>query len=142
MDLDEVRRANLRNLAKEMGAAELSRKLGYRQPSFITQLSGPNPSRRITEKSARSFEKSLGLETGWFDVDHGEATAPEAPAPVNQTDMLVGIITLVGTVLQNESLTLPPAKFADLVALAVVDSAEHGGAPREAHIKSLVRLMK
>lgn len=143
MDLNEIRKANLRKLAKEMGGSELSRKLGYRQPSFITQMAGPNATRSMTEKSARRFEQDLGLAPGWFDTLHEPAEqAVSVPAPPSSTDMLVDVIRLVGTVLQAESLDVGPAKFADLVALAVVDNAEHGGAPREAHIKSLVRLMK
>jgi len=35
-----------------------------------------------------------------------------------------------------------PERFADLLALAVTDTLEHGGVPREAHIRSVVRLLK
>lgn len=33
-------------------------------------------------------------------------------------------------------------RFADLPALAVTDILEHGGVPRESHIRSVVRLLK
>ena len=135
---EDVRRDNLRKLMQEHGASALSRKLGYKHPSFLTQLAGPNPSRRITEDSARRYERDLGLPSGWLDN-----AAPAATTTTEGSTALVAtVIRLVGAVLQGEKIDVQPARFADLVALAYVDAAEHGGAPREAHVRSLVRLMK
>lgn len=141
--IEAVRKANLQQLAKQMGSAELSRKLGYRHPSYLTQMIGPSANRPLSEKNARKYEQQLGLTNGWFDQQH--ADIPE-PAPARQepasTDLVATVIRLVGTVLQDENINVPPARFADLVALAYTDAADHAGQPREAHIKQLVRLLK
>ena len=62
------RRSNLRRLAATYGWTELAKRLGYRQPSFLVQMAGPNPTREVTEKSARRFEKELELPEGSLDV--------------------------------------------------------------------------
>jgi hypothetical protein len=56
--------------------------------------------------------------------------------------LLSDVIRLLGTVLQAESVNLPPQRFADVAALALEDAASHGGKPREQHVRSLVRLLK
>lgn len=64
------------------------------------------------------------------------------PADVS-TRVIADVIRLVGTIIQNENVQMPPPqRFADLVSLAVVDTMEHGGVPREQHIRSVVRLLK
>lgn len=64
-----ARHANLQILIsqhKTKGA--LSRKLGYSEDgSFISQLAGDPPLRRITENVARKIESTLGLTDGWMD---------------------------------------------------------------------------
>lgn len=140
----DIRRENLRRLFREHGgASELSRKLGYTNPSFMTQVAGPNPTRRVTDKNARRYEKELGLPEWWIDTAH-DATpdVPPAPAAAVDTAVIADVIRLVGSVLQDEKVDLGPSRFADVAALAVQDTIEHGGQPREAHIRSVVRLLK
>lgn len=69
----ETRLANMRRLVEmtEGGAAELARVMGYAHRSFISQMAGPNPVRRITEKTARSVEAAMGLPSGWMDITRG-----------------------------------------------------------------------
>lgn len=72
-DMDKtytVRLANLRRLVEmtEGGAAELARVMGHANRSFISQLSGVNPTRKITEKTARNVETAMGLPAGWMDI--------------------------------------------------------------------------
>lgn len=62
MELSEIRRINLRKMMESEGALKLAGRLGYRQSSFLSQMAGPNPTREITEKTARAYEKQLGLE--------------------------------------------------------------------------------
>lgn len=150
MDITELRRSKLRHLMKLHGTGKLANMLGYSQPSFISQMAGPNPTRELTEKTARRFEQQLNLAPGFFDepfpmVEEDDVPAPPAPAAQpapGDTALVAEVIRLVGSISAGEAVTLPPMKFADVVALAYVDAAEHGGKPREDHIKQIVRLLK
>lgn len=141
MTIADIRRTNLRTLIEQHGGvSRLSEKLGYSSPSFLVQQAGPNPSREVTEKSARRFEQKLGLPTGTLDQD--PAQAQQASVAIN-TGVISDVIRLVGTLMAREQVPVPaPERFADLLALAVTDTLEHGGVPRESHIRSVVRLLK
>lgn len=68
----DTRRANLRLLADRYdGPSQLAAKLQLRHPSYLSQLIGPNPSRDISERTARAYEEKLGLAAGWLDVVRG-----------------------------------------------------------------------
>lgn len=113
---------NLREIVRQRGGvSQLSRDMGYSNPSFLSQMLGPNPTRLVTEKTARKFEKLLGIPLGTLDREPGD----EAQAPVDAS-------------VQHST----SEKFANAVALAYLDAAEHGGQVREDHVKQLVRLLK
>lgn len=61
---------NLRRLVEmtEGGAVQVAAAMGYRHRSFISQMAGVNPTRRITEKTARAIEDAMGLQAGWLDI--------------------------------------------------------------------------
>ena len=62
MGIEQTRRANLRKLVADSGGPTLlAQRLGYRNPSFIVQMTGPSPIREVSEKTARRIEASLGL---------------------------------------------------------------------------------
>lgn len=65
-----ARHANLQILISQHGTkGALSRRLGYSEDgSFISQLAGDPPLRRITETVARSIEQRLELADGWMDT--------------------------------------------------------------------------
>lgn len=153
MTIVEIRLKNLRALIERWNAVKLAKMLGYRQSSYLSQMTSDNPSRPLTEKNARRFEVQLDLEPGWFDIDHSapkpaEVTPPAPAAPVPSAadtataNLVADMIRLVGTVCANEAVSLPPMKFADVVALAYADMMEHAGQPRESHVTQLVRLLK
>jgi hypothetical protein len=64
------RRNNLRRLIGEgrrfTTQVDLASTLGVTD-SYLSQLLGPNPIRRVTEPTARKFEYKLGLRTGSLD---------------------------------------------------------------------------
>lgn len=64
-----ARHANLQTLIEQHRTkGALSRRLGYSEDgSFISQLAGDPPLRRITENVARKIESKLGLADGWMD---------------------------------------------------------------------------
>ena len=134
--IEQLRLHNLRQLVLKSSATEVSKRLGYQQPTYISQMVGPKANRPLTEKNARKYEKTLGLKDKWFDQDH------EQPAPPNESVALVTeVIRLVGTVLQSEKMPVDPIKFAEIVALSYEDSTRSGEL-REAHVRRLVSLLK
>jgi hypothetical protein len=145
--LSEIRRANIRRLIPDRrgAASELSRALGYKNPSFLSQMIGPEPSRDVTENFARRVEEVLKLAPGSLDKPDFTAASAQAENPAPPDDATVAlvadVIRLVGAAVEEAGVTVAPTKFADLVALAYVDSMEHG-ASRPEHVKRLVRLVR
>lgn len=66
-----TRRNNLRELVgpgkRFTTRAELAAALAQSE-SYMTQMIGPNPIRRVTETAARKFEYKLGLPIGSLDA--------------------------------------------------------------------------
>lgn len=71
---------NLEHLARQWGGLRLGKKLGYRDGSFISQLTaGLRP---ITEKTAETIEKKLELAPGWMSMEHSGDGADTSAAPL------------------------------------------------------------
>lgn len=143
--LTEVRRRNIRALIEEQrgGLSRLSKAMGYKNPSFLSQMLGPEPTREVTEKTARKVELVLGLEVGSLDRPGGPpaaGSAPEAAEP-GTVSLVADVIRVVGSACEEAGINPGPMKFADLVALALTDSMERGQA-RPEHVRQLVRLLK
>jgi hypothetical protein len=64
------------------------------------------------------------------------SVAPDA------AEMASRALQVVGQVLENEGMSLPPLKFANVAQLTISDAAAHEGVPREEYVQQLVRLMK
>lgn len=162
MTVNETRRKNLRAIIeKQGGVSKLARLMGYSNPSFLSQMAGPKPTREITEKSARKLETAMGLPPGALDRDEtvypsgdapaaapieaGATPAPAAPraAPaINGSAALVAeVVRLVGGACEAERVTPSMAKFADVVALVYQD-AMGGAKPTEEKARMLARLLK
>ncbi|CAB3624585.1 hypothetical protein [Achromobacter pestifer] len=63
-----ARLCNVRALAaKEGGPVALADKLGFDQ-AWMSQLIGKNPSRNITERTARKIETTMALPIGSLDL--------------------------------------------------------------------------
>lgn len=149
MDVWETRRENMRGVIDEKGGVKaVSTLLGFSNSSYLVQMTGPNPSRPITEKSARKFELKLGLASGALDMPlpADYAIRPYSKKRTTErvtSDLDLGaVISAVGQVLHEEKVELPTAKFATLLTLVVNDAKEHGGIVREELIKLLVDLAR
>lgn len=156
MEILEIRRQNLRKLMRDMGANNLAVKLGYRQSSFLSQMAGPNPTRDITEKTARAYEKSLELPSGALDapqepgpgLQSGKIPLPgaeAAPALVSTADMITIVLQAtrsLGRVAEAQEVSLPPNKFGNVLAMIIKDASEHGGQVRHEYIAEVVELLK
>lgn len=68
-DVVDYRRENLkRYVVTHGGAKNVAIKLEHTNSSFLVQMIGPNPTRPISEKSARKFEGKLELPLGYLDT--------------------------------------------------------------------------
>lgn len=139
-DTYQNRRQVLRKLiAQWEGPGALARKLGYRNSSFLIQMAGPNPTREVTEKTARQIERRLDLPLGFMDGE--PAAAADPPPPVDLT-LVTECVRLVGQTCEDVGLRLSPSKFADLVALVYSDCMESRLPPRPGYVRKLLQLMK
>lgn len=155
--ISNYRRENLRRLIKENGGPlALATKLGYTNSSFLVQMVGPSPIREVSERTARSYEKQLGLDTMSLDKEvdvtvydstrtmtsrRRNLPADKVPDTMSVSD-IGKLIQMIGAICESEEVNLPQAKFADIITLVLVDAAAHGNAPREEYICQLVRLTK
>lgn len=143
----EIRRANVRSLIGERGGlSALSAKLGYKNPSFLSQMTGPDPTREITEKTARKIESALGLGVGSLDVPLGQQRAAQTPARGGSVDeglvqFVADTIRTIGTACEAEGVAPAPSKFSEIVALVLSETLERGSA-RPERVQALVRLLK
>lgn len=142
MEIADIRRQNLRDMMKREGAATLAERLGYRQSSFLSQMAGPNPTREVTEKTVRAYEKQLGMAPGTLDKPLDEGAEVKPPSTEDMIALVLNATRTVGRICETESVNLQTHKFADIVALAIVDTLEHGGKLREDRIKQVVCLLK
>lgn len=140
-DVTEMRRRALREAVEKIGGvSKASKLLGYTNPSFLSQMIGPNPTREITEKTARKFEEKLHLAPGTLD---GTTPAPGPVATGDATaDLVAAVIRMVGTACNAEGVQPQVDKFSEVVALAYIDAVRNGGEPRETHARQLARLLK
>jgi hypothetical protein len=131
------RRENLRRLIEQWnGPAALAAKLGYKTASFMVQMAGPNPTREVTEKTARKIEDDLGLPAGWLD-----GKPDTRPSPGVDTNQVAEIIRLVGHTAEEMGVKLPNTKLADVVALVYSD-AQTNKTLRVEYLQQLLRLLK
>lgn len=135
MDIYEVRRVNLRKLMADWGGpTSLSARLGHSNGSYLAQLVGPNPSREVSEKVARSIEAKLGLPLGWMDREKAER-------PALDDEKLAQCVRAVAAAVRDTNANPSPEQFSELVALAY-EHAVASGQCSEAYINRIVRLIK
>lgn len=124
-DINEVRRKNLRKLVNDYeGMNSLARRLGLTRGAFISQLLSTPPVRTMGEKTARKWEKALGLAEGWMDLPAGEARN----VPMTETQVLIE--TIVKRVLEETKqrrLNLSPEQISNLVGMSYRDAEMSGG---------------
>lgn len=122
MDMNQVRRMNLRRLVSEHeGMNKLAQKLGLTRGAYISQLLMDPPVRDLSEKTVRKWERKLNLPTGWFDG----AKAPQA-TPAVDGGLLTQCLTEVTASLKAAKIDLAPAQLAELVTMQYTDAAATG----------------
>ena len=168
----DYRRANLRKLANSVGGpGVLSKKLGYTNSSFLVQMAGPNPIRQVSEETARRFESTLDLVPGSLDtpVEIADAdlidaddlhfrqvnmyrkrkglepvaeSAAQPDASLMSREQLAQLVSLVGKVCDEADAKVSTAKFADIIALALLAKDDRKGGNNEDYVRLLVSLTK
>lgn len=132
----DIRIANLRLLMQQWeGATNLAKKLGHANASFLVQLAGPNPRRKISEKVARGIEETLGLRERWLDESH-----PDAGISIDDA-FLRECVRVVATCIRDARLTLDPDVVATLTSLAY-EHAKSVGTIDKRFVQSLLDLTK
>lgn len=131
------------------GPTRLALRVGHSNGSFISQVAGPNPTRRISEDMARSFEEKLALPKGFLDADNkAPQTLPGQLPPVVMTpvvipNLLAHVTKAVLVAVENMDVgDRPPIdKVGDIVELAY----QHGvalGQVDEEYVRALVGLSR
>lgn len=142
VDAQEMRRLNLRRLVSEHeGMNNLARKLGLSKGAYISQLlsePGTPHARSLSEKTARKWEKQLGLPPGWLD---GKGPEVGSPAATVDTGLLSAVIETVTEHLNKAKITLSAPQLADLVSMQYTDAAPSGQVDPD-RIRRIVGLMK
>ncbi len=157
----DYRRENLRKLIEQWnGPLPLAKKLGYKTASFLVQMAGPNPSREVSEKTARDVEEKLALPTMWLDQEHAKHNSkkavgaaahirPSAPkhheTKVSDNTVDVGVISqvirVVGQAAEDAHVHFSPEKLANVV-LMVYDDVQITGEVRVQYVQQLLQLLK
>ena len=125
-DVNEIRKQQLRRLVSEHeGMSALARKLGLARGAYISQLLTNPPVRVMSEKTARKWERALGLPDGWID---GRAPGSALPATVDSVnaDLLSDVLLEVTESLKAAKITLPPRQLADFIVMQYQDALPSG----------------
>jgi len=147
--LYEIRLANLRALIRQFGGpTSLALKLGHSNGSFLSQVAGPRPSRKISEKVAEEIEQKLQLPDGWISEDHGAAKPAAKPAvkvqgpPVRPPDenQLRESVRAVVTAVREAQVNPGADAFAEMVTL-VYEHQQLTSKLDQPYVQRLVKLL-
>ncbi len=97
--IKEIRRENLRELAKKAGGLmAMSKLIGQGNHSYVYHIAGKTPIKEIGDSLARRIEKKLSLPINWLDYAHFEEKK-ETPS----VDLLREFISSINN--ENQQLT-------------------------------------
>lgn len=150
LDVVDIRKVNLRALvAKYEGPSALSKKLGYSNGSYISQMIGPRPIRPLNEKTCRKIELKLGLPARWMDQDHQGKPAKggvrEEPATykVGSAERLDSeLLRKVAQAIEDAGIPYAAGKFGDVVTMLYEEAVRTGGKIDEQYLVRVLRLAK
>lgn len=84
METNQIRRANLKALVNAVGLAEFAEKVGRSKTQISSLTTGW---RNMGERLARNFEKSLGLEAGYFDREDCQSSNSDLKTILDQVGL-------------------------------------------------------
>jgi len=118
----------------------LSKKLGYSNASFIVQMTGPNPTREVTEKTARKIEQTLDLPIGWLDHQNNGHNGDTLSTV--DVSLVSKVTRVVAQHAEDERIRMTPEKLGNMVALVYSDAQSHGNNIRQEFVKFVIQLVK
>ena len=145
------RQLNLRKAVKNFdgGLQKVAETLGYANGSFLSQMLSDHATRKVTEKSARSFEQKLGLQPGALDSPTSlpnqatqAAQATTQPMAAINIDLMVELISATCAEFETEGVPIAPYKLSRVLEMALQDALEHQSAVRPVFVKRLVKMIK
>jgi DNA-binding transcriptional regulator YdaS (Cro superfamily) len=108
-------------------------------PSYLSQLIGPNPTRPVSEKTARGIEAKLKLATG---VLESEAPPPELRGAVS-ADLLDNVMVAVDTAMEVAGWKLSDEKYRALVSHLYKAHSKRGATQVDRdEVDALLRLVR
>lgn len=131
VDTAEVRRHNLRQLVlKYEGMNNLARALGLTKGAYISQILSSQLSdknkRVLSEKTARKWERLLGLPVGWMDTPTDAFGAPLGPKGTINPALLTETIVTVLDALKAAKVTMGHDQIAELIVMQYTDASALG----------------
>jgi phage repressor protein C with HTH and peptisase S24 domain len=109
MTREETRRENARKLAAGCETKAEFARLVQMEPSQVSQIIGPKPSKNIGNSIARRIEKAFNLPESWLDVGHPELVVPgELPREGIPVDDSAYINEKVGNIRSSAVVTGDP----------------------------------
>lgn len=125
MDIDEIRRANIRALESKHGP-KLSKAAGMSPSQFYNLRDGAKDSktgkpRGMRKETAWKIEDAAGVPRGWLDQDHGAEPGAPAATPTESAD--ASLATLASAITKIPPTEREPIAKA-LYQLAMAPSSE------------------
>lgn len=119
-ELENTRRANLRAVINERGGpAAVARVLKLSGPSWLSQLTHGH--RPFNEKTARKYERGLGLKPGWLDQAHdliqGMRKTNDSHKVNSDVELVSQTVNTVNSLLTTRGEKLSTAQFGSVVDL-------------------------
>jgi hypothetical protein len=135
-------------------------------------MAGPNPTRKVSEGSAREFERTLGLPAGSLDVVAPEVSPADQiravdalvnqmpiPAPViaqqpitapafqqmtddESSQFVEDTILLISRTIGEQGVKLDKMKHLQIFNMAIGDAIDNGGKVNVSYIVNMVKLLK
>lgn len=140
--LSKTNERRMRNLRAVIASYEqqthLATELGW-TPSYLSQLVGPNPTRPISEKTARHVEQKLELENGFLD------SQPQPPnlKPATSGDLLENVMLTVDSCQSAAGWKLSPEKYRALISHLHKAASKHGNSKVDPdEVDALLRLVR
>ncbi len=108
-------------------------------PSYLSQLIGPNPSRHITERTARWIEAKLKIATGTLDSEGPPSNHREAISG----DLLDSVMVAVDTAMEVAGWKLSDEKYRALVSHLYKAAVKRGDTQVDrGEVDTLLRLVR
>lgn len=133
----EVRRANLKKVVRELGGhAAVAKRLKLAGSSWVSQLiQGIRP---FTEKTARKFEKGLGLKNGSLDIPGSLDGLPHDAGLVNRdVPDIAAAVQCVNSLLSTRKQTLTNSQFGIVIEIVFSQAVKYGTIDAELAAKIL-----